>query len=436
MQHNFKETITNLARLSHAEYEFKRLPLANELKIRVAALDEMVKKSRQQLQETSSSGSIIFPAIDPWNQIVDGSTLLSSLALTIKNHVILGEHDANAIALWIVFTHCIDSTNVAPILNICSPEKRCGKSTLLSLLENLVHRPLLASNISPAAIFRTIEEHKPTLLLDEVDTFINNEKSELRGIINSGHSRSSAFVIRTVGDNHTPQKFSTWGAKCLAGIGNIPDTIKDRSISINLRRKLQGEEITKLRRTSKAHLAELQMQCQRFAADNGFRISSSQPETPFDLNDRAADSWESLFVISDIAGGKWPSYAREASLHLSSDDESITGSVELLQNIRNIFEEKMISKISTAELLTALCLDTESPWATYNRGQPMSPRQLAKKLKEFKIQSGTIRLPNGTTPKGYYRENFDDIFKRYIPSNDATTPQINALGWDEYLKHA
>jgi putative DNA primase/helicase len=415
--------IKELASLTVFEYEKRRLIEASNLSLRVTMLDGIVKKEQEKNQNTSNHGGILFAEIESWHESVNGASLLTELSVTIRKFVILSEHDANAVALWILFTHTIDAANVAPILNICSPEKRCGKTTLLSLLENLVKRPLLASNITPAAIFRTIEEYKPTLLLDESDTFVNNEKSELRGIINSGHTRSSAYVIRTVGEDHTPQKFSTWGAKCLAGIGNLPDTIKDRSISITLRRKLSHETVDSLRYTSKEQINRLHRQCVRFALDNIAFIQEFQPILAKELNDRAADNWEPLIAIAEIAGGEWPKLAKNASIQLSASEELVTLSVELLQDIKNIFEEKLVDRISTADLLIALCMDVESPWATYNRGQPMSARQLAKRLKEFKINSGTIRLVSGHTPKGYYSKSFDDSFKRYVPCNDATTPQ-------------
>lgn len=56
------------------------------------------------------------------------------------------------------------------------------------------------------------------------------------------------------------------------------------------------------------------------------------------------------------------------------------------------------------------------PWATYNRGKQMTSRQLANKLREFKIFSGTVRLSSTVTKKGYVAENFIDAFNRYIPS--------------------
>lgn len=161
---------------------------------------------------------MVFPETEPWPEAVDGGELLAKLAATCRRYIVLPEHADVALALWIVFTHCVDAVSVAPILALTSPEKRCGKSTVLALLRRLVQRAMAAANISAAALFRAVEAWAPTLLIDEADTFMGATE-ELRGILNSGHTRDSAFVIRTVGDDHEPRRFSTWGAKAIALIG-------------------------------------------------------------------------------------------------------------------------------------------------------------------------------------------------------------------------
>lgn len=87
-------------------------------------------------------------------------------------------------------------------------------------------------------MFHVIEACRPTLMIDEVDAFMR-ENEEIRSILNSGYKRETAYVVRTVGDDHTPKQFSTWSAKALAGIGKQAGTLMDRSIILDLRRKLK-----------------------------------------------------------------------------------------------------------------------------------------------------------------------------------------------------
>jgi len=76
-------------------------------------------------------------------------------------------------------------------------------SSLITVLSRLVHRPVVSSNISAPAFFRIIEELNPTLLIDEADTNLRGS-DELRGILNAGYSKPTAFVWR-VACNPLPQ---------------------------------------------------------------------------------------------------------------------------------------------------------------------------------------------------------------------------------------
>src|SRR5439155_15749751 len=82
--------------------------------------------------------------------------------------------------------------DLSPYLAIVSPVMRCGKSTLLRWLLQVVRRPLRTMNISSASLFRTIEDHRPTLLVDEVDRYLNDRSSEVIGMLNAGHERCLA----------------------------------------------------------------------------------------------------------------------------------------------------------------------------------------------------------------------------------------------------
>lgn len=421
------EAITRLSKLSSFDYDRVRCEEANNLGVLVSTLDEAVKKERDQ-HALPQNNFIVIPTIEPWPNPVDGSELLTSLTNIIKKYIALNEHQASTIALWIVFTYCIDAFHISPILNISSPEKRCGKSTLLLLLQFLVKHPMTASNITPAAIFRTIEMYHPTLLLDEVDTFVRNDKSDLRGIINSGHTRSSAYVMRIVGVNNDPKQFSTWCAKCLAGIGRLPDTIDDRSIIIKLKRKSINEKVEKLRFKHELLFNNIKRKCIRFADDNYSALSSANPTTPIELNDRAADNWEPLLAIADIAGKAWREIADQAATHISGKEpEQISMPIQLLADIHKIFSIGTIEKISSADLVNRLCSDDEAPWKTYNQGSPFTQRQLAKKLNEFDIKSRDIRLSKDNHLKGYLKKSFKDAFDRYTPStcnqNQSVTPR-------------
>jgi hypothetical protein len=358
----------------------------------------------------------LFPEIVPWPEPVNGAVLLNEIAESIRKHVVADPATIHAVALWIAFTWFIDVLNVAPIANITAPEKRCGKSVLLAVMSWLVYRPLPVSNISPAALFRVVEQYKPTLLIDEVDTFLP-ENEVLRGILNAGHTRDSAFVLRCEGDDHALTCFEVFGAKVLCGIGRIAETLFDRAIPFILRRKLPGERITKIRYADRPHFKALASKLARFALDNQDSVRLVRPAEVDGLNDRANDCMEPLLAIAEVAGGDWPKLARNAAMALYDvEEEAPSIGAELLADVKAVFDGKKATKMFTEELLTALVNDEEAPWATWNHGKPMRQRQLTAKLKAFGIPPNQIRIGSKTGKNGYERSDFYDAFRRYIPT--------------------
>ncbi len=211
-----------------------------------------------------------------------------------------------------------------------------------------------------------------------------------------------------------PRRFSTWGAKAIAGIGRLADTLTDRSIALELRRKLPGEQADKLRHAEPTLFVTLTKQLVRWSTDSAPAVRNARPESVAALNDRAADNWEPLLAIADVAGGEWPELARRAALKLSGtvqDAPSINA--ELLADIQEVFADKKLLRIATADLIEALCNDEEKPWATWNKGRQMSARQLSARLDSFGINSRQIRF--GTTNRrGYEVADFADAFTRYL----------------------
>lgn len=381
--------------------------------------------------EEDAAQNDIFGEVEPWPNPVSGEELLDDIADTMKRYVAADKETIRAAALWVTFTWLIDVVQVAPIANITAPEKRCGKSILLTVLGRLAYRPLQVANIAPAALYRAIELWAPTLLIDEVDAFLAAH-DDARGILNAGFTRDSASVIRCVGDDHMPTRFNVWGAKALCGIGKIADTLADRSIPLRLRRRVAGETVERLRHSDPTIWMKLQAKLARFTADNASVIDEARPDPIQGLNDRANDCWEPLLAIADVAGGHWPKFARHAAtvLHgLEGDTPSI--GIELLQDVKAMFDDKRASKIFSSELLETLISDDEAPWATWNRGKPISARQLSAKLAEFEIKSKDVRMGD-VVKKGYEKGFFKEAWTRYLPAEpssvSATTLQPTGNG--------
>ena len=247
-----------------------------DTRVRVTALEAAMKANAAGAGSDASNRSgqpIEYDDIHPWHEPVDGATLLSELVKTLRCYVILTGAQADAIALWAAFTHVHDAGEVSPRLIVKSPQMRSGKTTLFSALDRVVAKPRGASGITAPALLRVIEMHHPTMLVDEVDTLIAADKDmaqALRGLLNSGFNRKFAtytMCVPTGVNGHEFREFSTWTPLALAGIGNLPETVRDRSIEIEMQRKLTTETVCRLRRRDGADLDKLARRLMRWAKD-------------------------------------------------------------------------------------------------------------------------------------------------------------------------
>ena len=408
--------IRRLAALSPLNYDRERTTVADRLGVRAGTLDASVRAARAATTDTKGQGRALeLPEPDPWPHSVNGVALLADLTTAVRRYLIMEEGAAEAVALWVIHSHALDAFTVSPRLAVTSPEKGCGKTTCLDVVAALVPRPLPTANTTAAAIFRTIEKAKPTLLIDEADTFLG-DNDEMRGVLNSGHRKSMAYVTRLVGEDHEPRMFSTWAATAIAMIGRLPDTLEDRSIPVRLRRRRPDEAITPFRADHTDDLSTLARKAARWAADNTADLAEMDPPMPAAINNRAADNWRPLLSIADLAGGEWPALARRIAetVVAGAGGDVQSAKVMLLEDIRAAFEDKGAERLPSADLVAALVEMEGRPWCEWKAGRPITQNSLARQLAPFAIAPNNLRT-HGQVVKGYKREQFEDAFARYIP---------------------
>lgn len=368
------------------------------------------------------NGSHLNPVVCPLQEIH---------AFLMRYLVFPSEDEPILITLWIAHTWVVDAFDRTGYLHVYSPLKQCGKTTLLDCVGYLVRNPWRATLPTAPVLFRKIEHDCPTLLLDEVDTIFNasrgdeGNKEALRAVLNAGFERR-VKIPRCDGPNHALKEFSPFCPKLLAGIGNLPDTIADRSIPIYLQRKMPGQRVERFRARNVEPFAEpLRAALETWARTEGVleQLRGARPSIPDELPDRKADISEPLLAIADIVGAEWPEMARRSLIHVcgraASEDENTT--VKLLRAIREIFADAEVDRIASRELLEKLVeREDDAPWAEWwerdiKNGNTRGPAsKLAKILKPFGIVTDTIRLPDDSTLKGYKRASFQDAWNHYL----------------------
>lgn len=284
------------------------------------------------------------------------------------------------------------------------PMKRCGKSRLLDIIENTCHKPIPTVDATIAALFRSIDhDNPPTLLVDEADAIWNKKNAEgtedLRKLLNAGFGRGR-YALRCVGPNQKVEKFATFAMAAIAGIGDMPDTITDRAVNIILRRRAKSEKVKpfKLRRDVPP-LHRIQGRLAVWVASHLKALTDAEPDLP--VEDRAADVWEPLVAIADLAGGDWPERARKACLALSgeseADDTERSTSLRLLADLRTVFGDT--DRMASSVILPALHKLEGSAWGSwYDRG--LNANDLANMLRPYGLHSVDVKV-NGKALKGY-----------------------------------
>jgi uncharacterized protein DUF3631 len=347
------------------------------------------------------------------------SSALDATEAFLRRYVAFpSEYEPVAIALWVAHAHLVDRFDTSPILDVTSPEPRCGKTRLLDGIELLVPNPRRMV-IPSEAVFYSVLARRPreTPMLDEVDAIFGPRTGDrhegVRAILNSGNRKGSPVLrVKLDGRRREVEEFDVFGPKVVAGIGELPTTVADRAIPIRLRRRRPEETVAKFRR----RVAEAEARA--IAFDWSGVPDVTDVPVPEELPDRAADSWEPLLAIADAAGGEWPARARAAALALSADDATpVTTGIRLLSDIQEVFEDH--DHLPTSELLVRLHDLEASPWGEWY-GKPLTARGLAKLLAPYGIGPAQRRV-GGEKSRGYFAADFSDAWSRYVPVREPGT---------------
>jgi putative DNA primase/helicase len=211
-------------------------------------------------------------------------------------------------------------------------------------------------------------------------------------------------------------------------IGQLPDTIADRSVIISMRRKARGERADRLR-LDKLDLKDLRSKAARWVTDNKDVLRGADPDVPDSLDDRAQDNWRRLLAIADCAGADWGKRARKAAVILSGgkNDDGAVGTL-LLADLKRLFDGQRIDRLVSVKIIEELVTMEERPWSEWRGGKPLSTRGLANLLKPFDVRPRPLRI-TGTVVKGYSRADLEDAWTRYL-SPDAPKREISATPSD------
>jgi len=336
------------------------------------------------------------------------------------DYLVLPTGIALVASLWAIGTHIFETFESFPYLTITSPAKRCGKTRFGELLELICARPVMSVNISEAALFRSIAKEKPTVIIDEAEALRNRESERAQyilSILQSGY-RQRAFVLRCVGRSYEVEKFPVYCPKAILAIGNLPDTLMDRSIVVSMRRHLPTEVVARFRHRSASEQAlGIVSAITSWMEKHKSEIAKAYHKQKLNfLKDREADIWEPLFAIASVAVPERLDELKQIATRLSSEkaglDVDDTEGLRLLADIRAICGSTKQRHLATTQLILKLKSDMESHW-----GEDLTPVKLARLLRPFGISSRQLWV-GGSNVRGYAYEELKSAFDRYLSSEN------------------
>jgi putative DNA primase/helicase len=378
---------------------------ARRLRIRRETLGKEVAGCRAELEANDEANSVKLTHIEPWPEPVVTREVLDAVLGRFTRYLFLPSGAPVALTLWCAHAHGFRAFLQTPRLNLSSPQPGCGKTTTLDVIASLTPRPLRTENLTTPVLFRVVDQHHPTLLLDEVDAYLY-QNEELRGLLNAGHKRG-ACAYRCDGRNNGVRSFDAFAPAVLAGIGSLPDTLADRSIIIYLIAADPNQVLVPFDPLRLEIETVLARQLARSAQDNFVALETANPVLPPTAFNRLADNWRPLFAHAQIAGGDWPRLALEAFNQLAGQKkhEPLNPALALLAELRQIITDSGLPSLSTTQILQTLGLRPSRPWLKRDANQPLSQVWLANQLRRFGIHP-RILSAGANRHRGYYLTDF------------------------------
>jgi hypothetical protein len=413
--------IERLAALETIAYEATRVKAAERLGMRTAALDRECARMRRTLgletdKDRGQGRAVKIIDALPWGEPVDGDMLATALAAALKIYIVLPDAAVDAIALWVLHTWLVNEFMMSPRLAVTSPTKGCGKTTVLRFLNKVARRAKPVGSITEAALFRGVEQFQPTMLLDENEKYMEHG-SPLHALLNEGHLKG-ATTWRVLGENMELREFAIFGAVAFARNGKVPDDLEQRSIIIEIQRRLFHEALIPLRDDRCESLQRLARMAARWSDDHRAELADVDPDMGPNIN-RIADNWRPLFAIADVIGSDWPERIRKAANELTPREADSHDTI-LLADIKAILDERAgtggewADRMFSEMLAEALAAIEGGRWVEYGKARkPITKNQLAQLLKKFKVVPASVRIENKTA-KGYYRNQFEGVWERYL----------------------
>src|SRR4029078_981440 len=221
------------------------------------------------------------------------------------------------LALWIIGTHCYEWFDAFPYLVITSATKRSGKTRLSEMISFASRNPQNLAAMTGPTMFRAIAKGPVTIIADEAETLSSEAATTMRATLNVGYRKGQA--IPRTGAGGEMEYFDTYCPKIFILIGDVYDTLRDRSIVLTMHRQEPPRRF--IRSVAESDGATLRKEIQATVKDRLDDIATAfhdHPGLPF-LFDRDEEIWTALFCVCEVLAPELVTELQSVAVDLATE---------------------------------------------------------------------------------------------------------------------
>ncbi len=153
------------------------------------------------------------------------NNLLAEIQAFIHSYVDVSPLFEKIASYYVLFSWVYDSFNELPYLRLRG-DPGSGKTRFLLTVGSLCYKPIFASGASTVSpLFRIIDAFRGTLIVDEGDFRLSDERAEIVKILNNGNARGFPVLRSEVTPKRefNPTAYTVFGPKLVATRGLFQD---------------------------------------------------------------------------------------------------------------------------------------------------------------------------------------------------------------------
>ncbi|MBV6421637.1 MAG: hypothetical protein DAHOPDDO_02918 [Ignavibacteriaceae bacterium] len=242
------------------------------------------------------------------NYKVSPPDLFNKIRDYLKKYVFIDNQNVfDLLSIWIMGTYVFRIFRHYPYVHI-QAEKGSGKSHLFEIIKPLCFNGAMYIAPTASTLFRDVNLNSRTLLLDEIEHFKKNDKTGFNGlmeILNSGYAKSGEVPRSRSGKKGGIEIYKTYSPKMFAGISDINDTLDSRTIKIQMKRKLEEEQLERyidnqsMLDFHQSLRDDLYNFALHYAQEINLRYSGTNNYLK-NFDSRRYDIWAPMFIVADV----------------------------------------------------------------------------------------------------------------------------------------